>query len=83
MGFCCGCYCLKESINNKRAGIHIIIFLPLRIQNIPGERGGGEKKEKGWPVFGDKGPEAFISPSVKQHTLALIVVRALRALRVI
>lgn len=49
----------------------------------PWERGGGEKKEKGWPVFGDEGPEAFISLSIKQHTLALIMARALRALRVI
>lgn len=37
MGFCCGCYCLKESINNRRAGMHIIKFLPPRIQNIPGK----------------------------------------------
>lgn len=33
-------------------------------------------------MFGDEGPEAFISLSIKQHTLALIMARALRALRV-
>lgn len=44
------------------------------------EWGGGEENQQGWSVFGDVGQQAFLSRSIKQHTLVSIMLRALRAL---
>lgn len=57
---------------------YVLWLLLSMIQNISGgEIGRREEKEQGWSVFGDKGPETSLSLLIKQHTSAVVMIRAL------